>query len=522
MCLDRHEHPVTATYRGPSLLRSLASSWLGLAAGIGIAFFLSPFVVNKLGAAWYGVWAIAAQFTGYLYLLDFGVRESVIRYTSKYAARQQPAQLNRVLTAALMIYTGITVVAVAGIVIFVWGVPHWLSLPQQYWTDTRYAMFFTGLTIAQTFVFNVFSGVVSGLRRWDIGNAMGVVINLVRAALLVLFLQAGYGIVAVAAIQFGVALGAGIATTVVAFTLLNRVGMPFRLVSLSRRRFRKMSGSIFGYGTYVIINNVGEKLIGATDAIVVGIFLSVEAVAHFAIAGSLVGYLKAILGTTAQVFNPLASHLRTARQSEELRHALLLGVAINVLIALPVTTTFVLLGQQFIALWMGNDFAGPAGPVLAVLAVTAVLTAPQSVVSSVLYGISRHRTIALLRITEAAANLVLSVAFVKAIGLVGVALGTAVPSAVIVLLVLPAQVCPMLGIRLGDYYERAYLRPLLAALPFALGAYWLRTMAMPQSLPAFLASIAALTMLYLPCALVIGFTAPERDLILRRYGWRTA
>ncbi len=503
-------------------MRALASSWLGLAAGLGIAFFLSPFVVGKLGAAWYGVWAVAAQFTGYLYLLDFGVRESVIRYTSKYAARRQAQQLNRVITASLLIYTPITIAAGAGVALFVWGVPHWFNLEPRYWSDTRHAIFFTGLTIVQTFVFNVFAGVVTGLRRWDIGSAMGVVTNLLRAALLVSFLNAGYGIVAVAAIQFAVALAAGIATTVVALTLLRRNGMAFRPVALGFRRFRRMSKCIFGYGAYVIVNNVGEKLIGATDAIIVGIYLPIAAVAHFAIAGSLVGYLKAILGATAQVFNPLASHLHTVRQGEELRRALLLGVVINVLISLPIATAFVLLGQQFIALWMGQEFSVPSAPVLAVLAVTAVVTAPQSVVSSVLYGISRHRTIALLRITEAVFNLGLSVAFVKWFGLVGVALGTAIPSAVIVLFVLPAQVCAILGIKLSVYYERAYLRPMASVLPFALGAYWLRTRALPESLPGFLSSVAVLTVLYVPCAFLLSFNASERDLVLRRYGWRTS
>ena len=82
--------PMIGSGRESTLLRSLASSWLGLAVGIVVSFFLSPFVVNKLGSTWYGVWAVASQFVGYLYLMDFGVRESVVRYTSKYAARRNP------------------------------------------------------------------------------------------------------------------------------------------------------------------------------------------------------------------------------------------------------------------------------------------------------------------------------------------------------------------------------------------------------------------------------------------------
>src|SRR5690606_16941316 len=161
-----------------------------------------------------------------------------------------------------------------------------------------------------------------------------------------------------------------------------------------------------------------------TDAIVAGIFLPIQSVTYLAIAGSLVGYLRALLGTSAQIFNPLASELHTLREGSKLTAAFLLGVKICTLITAPIAASFVILGEEFIGLWMGPEFAGPSSPVLTVLALAAFFSAPQYVFSSVLYGMSRHRVIALLRIAEAAANLLLSIVLVKTIGLVGIALGT--------------------------------------------------------------------------------------------------
>ncbi len=87
--------------------RSITSNWIMLALNVGVAFFLSPYVVKHLGSVYYGIWALANQFIGYLYLLDFGVRESVIRYTAKYVAKQQPRQLNQVLSTAILLYVPI-------------------------------------------------------------------------------------------------------------------------------------------------------------------------------------------------------------------------------------------------------------------------------------------------------------------------------------------------------------------------------------------------------------------------------
>ena len=504
--------------RGSSLTRSLASSWLALGVGVGISFFLSPFVVNKLGAAWYGVWAVAGQFVGYLYLLDFGVRESVVRYTSKYAARNRRAPLNRVLSAAIKIYVVVTIVTLLAVALCVWRIPHWLSLEPGFWHDARWAVALGGLVIAQTFLFNVFNGIVLGLRRWDIGNAIGIGWNLLRAALIVYFLLRGYGIVALAAIQLAVSLLSGITSVVIAVVLLRRRGMAFGLVELSGRQFRALSRRLLGYGAYVIINNIGEKVIHASGAVIAGLFQPMQAVAHFAIAGSLMGYLRSLLSATSQVFNPLASHLRELRQGDELRSAFLLGVKIVVLLTMPVAMAFVLLGERFIALWMGAEFAQPSGEVLRILAAAAILSSPQYVFSSVLYGISRHNVIAALRVGEGALNLGLSIYLVQAIGLVGVAIGAAVPSVLIVVLVMPLVACRIVGVSLPQYYAHAYLRPAFAIAPFAAAAWWVNSNLPASNLAVFFLHMIGLTAIYLPCAYFIVLDATERQFVLGRMG----
>ena len=504
--------------RGSALLRSLASSWLALAVGIVISFFLSPFVVNKLGATWYGVWAVASQFVGYLYLMDFGVRESVVRYTSKYAARRNAKALNHVLSTALLAYGIITTLAFAVVAIAVWGMPHWFNLDPSLWRDGRIAMAFTGLTIALTFLLNVFTGVVIGLKRWEISNAVGIVLNVLRAGLIVYFLQRGHGIVALAAVQFVVATLGGAINVLIALGLLRRASLDFGFTWLSVRQHLAIGRRILGYGFYVIVNNVGEKIISATDAIVVGIFMPIQAVAYYAVAGSLIGYLTSLLSTSAAIFNPLASELHSVRNSVGVTAAFYLGVKICALITLPVVATFVILGEQFIGLWMGPEFSVPSAQVLMILAVAVFFASPKYVFSSVLYGMSRHRIIALLRIGEAVANLGLSIVLVRAMGLAGVALGTAIPSMIIGVLVLPAIAGRAVGVTLAQFYVRAYLRPLIAVAPFVAAALWVRSELPASNLLEFFLSVSGLLLIYVPCAFAVVLSGDERRIILGRIG----
>lgn len=509
---------MSSAERGSPLLRSLASSWLGLAIGIVVSFFLSPFVVNKLGSTWYGVWAVASQFLGYLYLMDFGVRESVIRYTSKYAARRNPTALNHVLSTSLLVYSVITTLTLLVVAVAVWGLPHWFNLEPALWRDGRIAMAFTGLTIALTFLLNVFTGVVIGLKQWEISNAVGVILNLLRAGLIVFLLQRGHGIVALAAVQFFVAMLGGAINVIIALGLLRRASLSFRFTWLRPRRYVALGRRILGYGFYVIVNNVGEKIISATDAIVVGIFMPIQAVAYFAVAGSLIGYLTNLLSTSAAIFNPLASELHSLRRSAGVTAAFYLGIKICALITLPVVATFVILGEQFIGLWMGPEFSAPSAVVLTILSVSVFASSPKYVFSSVLYGMSRHRIIALLRVAEAVANLGLSILLVKSMGLAGVALGTAIPSVILAVLVLPAVAGPVVGITLPQFYLHAFVRPLAAVAPFAAAAFWVRAEYAASDLLGFFLRILVLLLVYIPCAFAVILNKEERRIVLGRMG----
>jgi hypothetical protein len=167
------------------------TNWLTLAVNVAVSFFLAPFVVQKLGSIYYGIWVLTMQFTGYLYLLDFGVRESVVRYTSKYAARKQGRQLNRVLTTAFVVYLPIFVLCLVATAVGMWGVTQWFNIDAVHAHDARIAVLFTGLTIAQTFVFNVFNGVQLGLRQFSAANLVNIALTLVRTAVVVFALNRG-------------------------------------------------------------------------------------------------------------------------------------------------------------------------------------------------------------------------------------------------------------------------------------------------------------------------------------------
>lgn len=498
-----------------SFAKNIGSNWILLAMNVAISFVLSPFVVNKLGSVYYGIWAIAMQFTGYLYLMDFGVRESVIRYTSKYAVRQQARSLNQVLSASLLLYLPITIGCILLALLCAWLAPSIFDIPETHVTETRLAVIFVGLTIAQTFVFNVFTGIQHGLNRFFISNVTGMAMTILRTVLIVVMLSLGYKLVALAAIQFGVAILGGIICMWQAIRSLRLAGTPLKLELPGRRRFTALRRKILGYGFYVLVNNIAQKINFTSDAIVIGIFLPVSSVTPYAIAGSLVDYLRSLIMSTAQIFNPLSSALYTQRRPEDLIRLLIRGSKLTVVVTSPIALTYAILGDTFVGLWMGPEYAASAGAVLLVLGITQLVSAPHYVVASVLYGMSKHRAMGFLRVGEAAANLTLSIILVQKMGIVGVALGTAISHFVVVLALLPSLIKQLVGVSITRYFMGTYARALVASIPFALGAFWIRLNWQARNLLEFFAQVAVLCILYGLSVLAIGLDKEERQTMLK-------
>lgn len=498
------------------LALSIASNWVALVINVAISFFLAPFVVNRLGSTWYGVWAVVMQFTGYLYLLDFGVRESVIRYTSKYVTRRQGRRLNQVLTVAFGVYAPVMALCVLASVLLAWAAPAFLKLDPAFHWQARLTVLLVGLTIAQTFVFNVFTGILFGLQRWSTNNFIGIVVGFVRTAAIVVALQAGHGIVAMSAIQLVTAIVSGGITWMLAVKYLKEYDVRLQLIRMSLRRFRLLASRVFRYGVFVLANNLGQKLIVASDAIIIAALMPVSAVTYFAIAGSLIDPLRTLLATTAHAFMPLASQMHAAGERDRLAEAAMQVSKLVTIITLPVAVTFMILGERFIGLWMGQQFAAQSGTVLAILAVAVLLSTPSFVLNMTLYGISRHNLSAYVKMAEAATNVVLSVLLVRKFGLVGAAMGSALPHAISNFLVLPWVACRAIGYPLGAFLSRTFALPMLAALPFALALLVVRRSTTQGNLVEFFAVIAATTCLYLVAVYFVALTETERRWVKSR------
>jgi len=259
-----------------------------------------------------------------------------------------------------------------------------------------------------------------------------------------------------------------------------------------------------------VVNNLGQKVIFYTDALVIGLFVSASAVTFYAIAGNLIEYLRRLILLANSVLNPAISELESKAETGQIQELLIQGCKFSVLVALPICITYGVMGRSFIGLWMGSEYAQPSGDVLFILTLSTLMSLPQNTISNVLYGTSNHHMIAKLRTYEAVANLALSLVLVRFFGIVGVALGTAVPQVVIMGILLPLMVARVIGFSLSRYCREVYLLPCAASLPYLVLSWWVGAYYPAELLISFFLQILALLLCYLAAVYCICFNRQER------------
>lgn len=501
------------------IVRNVTTGWANIVVGVVFAFVLAPLTVRSLGAVHYGIWTLLMQITGYLWLFDFGVRESVVKYVAQYRAAGEPEHIETTVRTAVSIYSVVSLATMACAVILAVLLPYLFNIPVEEVTTAQLTAVLVGATVAQSFVFNVFVGVVMGLQRFYLISRLGILFTVGRGVVMYVLLKAGFGLLALAFVQFATTL----ASNLLVYRLARRElpGISFRLLRPTRQEAMKL----FNYGKYVLVANVGDKLVFATDSIVIGIFQPIAALTYYAIGGTLIEQLRTFVTSMGTILNPLSSDLEARRESRTLITVVLSGAKAAMLLGLPVCIGFIVLGEQFIALWMGEEFAPQAGAVLTVLAVGHLIGLPYYTISAVLYGLGRHRIVAWSRIFEGVLNLLLSVILVQRYGVVGVAIGTIVPHILVVAAILPTVLPRWVPIDLREYYVSTYARPFLAAVPFTFACLLIAEEIVPASFFSFFGLIAAAMPLYFVPIWFLSLTAGERaaarELVSHRLGRRT-
>jgi O-antigen/teichoic acid export membrane protein len=473
-----------------SVLRNVGSNAVGYAVNVVVAYLLTPYVQVKLGRDGAGVWTLVVSFVGYYGLLDVGIRSAVGHFVATYHSRRESEHVNRTLSTAMALMLAVASLAAA----ITWLVGdagpdlcRWMNRLREERGEAplelagafadpeqlRQVIWVMGAGFALSFPMALYGTVIYSVQRIGIQNLIGISQLLLRAGLTVWALDSGHGLLGLACVATGCNLLGWIASIIAAYRVL-----PTLSISFARVR-RAAAKELFGYGGFNVLVNVGDTVLLYTSAFVIAGALHDTGAANFYAvpATNLIPYLMQLVQSVTWSLTPHFTGKWAVGQIDDVRKLLRKATRWVTLLAALIAGGLVFMGGDFMGQWMPREFVEDprfkeSVQVLFVLAIATLIRCSQSAGRQALFAMREVRYLGFLVLIEAVLNVALSVALVRDHGIVGVAVATLIPVALMQGIVQPRHLLRELEIGASSFAFDV-LRAALPVLAIMGGIDWL-------------------------------------------------
>ncbi len=430
----------------PSLLINAISNWASLIVNIAIGFVLIPFMINYLGKDGYGKWTIIVSFVGYYGIFTTGIISSIVRFLARYRGQGDDKSINEIISTAVLLFSCTGVLAISISLVIASPLANFFRRSLEDIKEFKLLIRILGLSTGLSFLSGLFSAIIVSHERYVVVNITGIITTLLRTCLTVLMLRRGMGL-------SGVAYASLLSTLfgITANYLICRYLFPKVLITFVKAKWSVLRMLLI-YSASVMIITIGEIMRFSLDGFVIGKLINIQTVGVYSVAAAIIRYMKRIIVRGMGVLTPRFATLAGAHNRSELRDLFLKSLSISALLGCGVGMLTIIFGGRFIIFWVGKEFTD-AIPVVWILATAYIVDLAQSPGIGLIYALNKHHYLGLATILEGIINLVVSIILAPKYGIVGVAMGTAIPMCIFKIFQ-SFYVARILEISIWDYVKR--------------------------------------------------------------------
>jgi O-antigen/teichoic acid export membrane protein len=328
------------------IARNTLANAMGRFWSMAVAFFLTPYIVGKLGDERFGIWAFLGVFVGYFAVVDLGISPAVVKFVAQYYTSRDFERLNRAVNSAF-----VAVALLMGTLCLI-GVSfsrpflHLFKLSPQNYPEAWFALVgFFILMIGQGSL-SVFQGVLSGLQRMDVMNVISIGTSLPSALSVILFIGYGYGLrglIYANAITFALNLILTVAS-------VQRVCPQCRFNPLMFDW--KTMKELLSFGLQMQVNNLAALVCWHGDKIMIGFFLNMAKVTTYELGYRLAMTARMVPSFLFMGVMPAAAEVHAKEDHEQLQRMFDLGSRYLALFVFPSMSLLMLCAPVVMMAWM--------------------------------------------------------------------------------------------------------------------------------------------------------------------------
>lgn len=494
------------------LLRNTVVNLASVIASLAVAIITTAVLTRHLGAAGFGLLALVRAIVGNAGIVETLFGTGTTRYVAYYTGTNDIAMRDRFIGTAFAVnlLQGI-VISIGGIVIALLFFDHvFAGVPSELRHEGRLMLsaFLIVLTIQLASV--TLGRVLEGLQAYAALRSAEAVVQIVTLVLLVgYFDRFGSGSVHRIVWAYGVAE----VIRLLLFLMITRWHGVQLVSSLGRVRWSAFK-DLIRFGQPLFVAKLATMLSSRGDAVLLGIFATIQAVANYQVANQVWSAALAGLSALTNALFPAIAE-RAGGASEWIGSMFLRASRYSLAVTLSLATLVIYCRTFLIEHWVGPLYAG-AEILIVLFMIQLVIAYHQGVSGVAVLGVNRHHPVGKYEAVGAALNFAVSLLLIRRLGAVGLLLGAIVKACVVM------PLYTNLALKRLDISWRAYLSESI----FPVWRFFSATLAVVlivktlawttgSQTPAFIIQIAIVTLGMGALMWMMVLTAEDRKRLVR-------
>lgn len=481
-------------------------SYVNMVLHILIGLVYVPLLLHYLSIDEYGLYQLIGSLVAYLSVMDFGLSGTITRYYSQRLALDDKKGQENVLAIAMIIYLGIGVlVIIAGIFLYQFlDTIYGATLSPHELVSAKAMMVWLIINVAISIPSNVFTSAITSHEQFVFLRIVTIIRSIVNPLVVIAVLQSKAE--ALSVVQVQVVLNVIVILCNIWYAR-HKIKIKIHLHALDGVLIKSM----FAFSFFIFLNAIVDQVYWKTGQLILGAVSGTAVVAVFSISIQLTSYYIQFSTGINSVFLPRLSKL--AAISDDMREINSMFIRVGriqySLLGL-IFTGFILFGQAFLFLWVGEALSGAY---MMTLVIMIPLTIPliQNLGILILQAKNKHAFRSIVYMIIAVTNVAISIPLAKRYGGLGCAITT--------------SACLFIGngIIMNIYYQRIGIRIIQffkeiakLSIPIFLsgvGGYFLVNVFPSDSWMSFVIGVLIYSSLYILLLWLLGLNNYEKQLI---------
>lgn len=333
-----------------SIKKGALISYFTIFVNIVTGLLYTPWMIRQIGVSDYGLYALIISFLSY-FLLDFGLGTAVSRYVSKYKEEGRVEEISNLMSVVIKVFVVIDFfIFLALFVCFFYISNIFTGLTAEEIEKFKIVYCIAGGFSLLTFPFSYLNGILIAFEKFVTLKTCDLAQRLLIVLLVVISLCLGYGLYALVFVNSSI----GLLMAIYKIVYISKWGT----IKIKFKFFNwQLLKELLKFSAWVFVISIASRLMYNIIPTLLGRYSNSVEISKFSIAMMIEGYVYTFAGALNGLFLPKVMRLTINPDSGDKLTELMIRVGrFQLVIVGAIITGFLLLGKNFVLLWLGDGF----------------------------------------------------------------------------------------------------------------------------------------------------------------------